>query len=70
MDFDAEDLIESIRTANLNVYRASPTRLREDVGSEAEIAYDYNGRLVYELLQNADDAMAGSTGVNPLVWTG
>lgn len=62
MDFDAEALIESIRTANLNVYRASPTRLREDVGSEAEIAHDYNGRLVYELLQNADDAMAGSTG--------
>lgn len=62
MDFDAEDLIASIRAANLNVYRASPTRLREDVGSEAEITHDYNGRLVYELLQNADDAMAGSTG--------
>ena len=62
MDFDAEGLIASIRAANLNVYRASPTRLREDVGSEAEIAHDYNGRLVYELLQNADDSMAGSSG--------
>ncbi|MCB1001748.1 MAG: DUF3883 domain-containing protein [Acidimicrobiales bacterium] len=53
------DLVGEIRAANLNVYRASPARLREDVGSEAEIAHDYQGRLIYELLQNADDAMAG-----------
>lgn len=53
-------LIREIREANLNVYRASPARLREDVGSEAEIAHDYQGRLIFELLQNADDAMGGS----------
>ncbi len=53
------NLIDDIRVANLNVYRASPSRLREDVGSEAEIAHDYQGRLIYELLQNADDAMGG-----------
>lgn len=41
------------------MYRASPQRLREDVGQEAQIAQDYRGRLIYELLQNADDAMAG-----------
>jgi len=58
MSFDATSLIESIRAANLDVYRASPARLREDVASEAEIAHDYQGRLIYELLQNADDAMA------------
>lgn len=52
------DLIEAIREANLNVYRASPLRLQEDVGSEAEIAHDYQGRLIFELLQNADDAMS------------
>lgn len=57
-------LIGTIRAENLNVYRASPARLREDVGSEAEIAHDYQGRLIFELLQNADDAMAeGSSGV-------
>lgn len=55
------NLIDDIRAANLNVYRASPSRLREDVGSEAEIAHDYQGRLIYELLQNADDAMGGAT---------
>jgi hypothetical protein len=54
------DLVQTIREANLNVYRASPARLREDVGSEAEIAHDYQGRLIFELLQNADDAMSES----------
>ena len=29
------------------------------MGQEAEIAHDYQGRLIYELLQNADDAMLG-----------
>src|SRR5450759_4120062 len=56
MPFD--DLLARIRTENLNVYRASQQRLREDVGQEAQIAQDYRGRLIYELLQNADDAMS------------
>jgi Protein NO VEIN, C-terminal len=51
------DLLVRIRSENLNVYRASPQRLREDVGQECQIAQDYRGRLIYELLQNADDAM-------------
>jgi len=54
----AQDLLASLREENLNVYRASPQRLREDVGQENQIAQDYRGRLIYELLQNADDAMA------------
>ncbi len=54
----ATDLLGRIREENLNVYRASPQRLREDVGQEHQIAQDYRGRLIYELLQNADDAMA------------
>jgi hypothetical protein len=52
------DLLGRIRSENLYVYRASPQRLREDVGQECQIAQDYRGRLIYELLQNADDAMA------------
>ncbi len=56
------DLLERIRSENLNVYRASPQRLREDVGQESQIAQDYRGRLIYELLQNADDAIANSAG--------
>lgn len=59
---DPQGLIGTIRTENLNVYRASPARLQEDVGSEAEIAHDYQGRLIFELLQNADDAMAEGSG--------
>lgn len=59
---NSSELVSSICEQNLAVYRASPTRLREDVGQEAEIAHDYRGRIVYELLQNADDAMAGNPG--------
>lgn len=51
------DLLAAIRQENLTVYRSSPQRLREDVGQEAQISQDYRGRLIYELLQNADDAM-------------
>src|SRR3954464_11723654 len=58
----AGDLVRSICDQNLAVYRASPIRLREDVGQEAEISHDYRGRIIYELLQNADDAMADGTG--------
>ena len=47
-----------IRAENLGVYRASPIRLKEDVSQEAQISNDYRGRLIYELLQNADDAMS------------
>lgn len=53
-------VIERIVEQNLGVYRAAPSRLQEDVSQEAQVASDYRGRLVYELLQNADDAMAGS----------
>lgn len=53
------DVVTKIVERNLGVYRADPGRLREDVSQEAQIAEDYRGRLVYELLQNADDAMQG-----------
>ncbi len=52
------ELLARIREENLKVYRASPQRLREDVGQENQIAQDYRGRLICELPRNADDAMA------------
>jgi hypothetical protein len=55
------DVIDRIVEQNLGVYRASPSRLQEDVSQEAQVASDYRGRLVYELLQNADDAMADAS---------
>src|SRR3954451_6620554 len=58
------DLLQAISAENLNVYRASPIRLREDASQEAQISSDYRGRLVYELLQNADDAMSGQASLD------
>lgn len=61
MSTSFNDLLDHIREENLNVYRVSPQRLREDVGQESQIAQDYRGRLIYELLQNADDAISTGT---------
>ena len=58
---EQQDVIERIVEQNLGVYRAMPSRLQEDVSQEAQVASDYRGRLVYELLQNADDAMADAS---------
>src|SRR3954465_12598513 len=55
------DVIDQIVEQNLGAYRAMPSRLQEDVSQEAQVASDYRGRLVYELLQNADDAMADAS---------
>lgn len=63
----ADNVIERIVEQNLGVYRASPSRLREDVSQEAQVAGDYRGRLIYELLQNADDAMADAPTANDRV---
>lgn len=52
------DVLDGIIDQNLAVYRHAPSRLQEDVSQEAQVASDYRGRLVYELLQNADDAMS------------
>lgn len=52
--------LDQICRENLAVYRESPARLQEDVSQESQVAHDYRGRLVYELLQNADDALLGA----------
>jgi len=51
------ELLESIRRQNLGVYEAMPSRIDEDANQESQISQDYRGRLTFELLQNADDAM-------------
>ena len=56
-----QDVIGRIVEQNLGAYRAMPSRLQEDVSQESQVASDYRGRLVYELLQNADDAMADAS---------
>ena len=54
-----DDILQRICRENLAVYRESPARLQEDVSQESQVGHDYRGRLVYELLQNADDALLG-----------
>ena len=56
--FDAgdEQLVREIRTNEMGHYK-DPNRLTSDFNNEREISHDYDGRFVWELLQNADDAM-------------
>lgn len=61
------DVIDEIVEQNLGAYRSMPSRLQEDVSQEAQVASDYRGRLVFELLQNADDAMADGSTTNDRV---
>ena len=52
-----EQLVEAIRRTELKTYREAPNRIRADFNDEQETFHDYGGRLVWELLQNAHDAM-------------
>ena len=53
----ADDQLAHIRNQNLGAYEKMPSRVDEDVTQESQISADYRGRLTFELLQNADDAM-------------
>lgn len=52
-----EELIQAIRRTELRTYRGDPNRICADFNDEQETSHDYGGRLVWELLQNAHDAM-------------
>ena len=56
--FDADDkqLVQAIRCNELAHYK-DPNRVTSDSNNERETTRDYTGRFVWELLQNADDAM-------------
>jgi len=56
---DSDAFLADLREHRLTAYEAMPADIREHYALEAEIAQNYRGRFVYELLQNADDAMAG-----------
>ena len=57
---DSDAFLVDLREHRLTAYQAMPADIREHYALEAEIAQNYRGRFVYELLQNADDAMAGA----------
>lgn len=59
-DVSDRKLVDAIRERRLEVYRIDRDQLQEDANHEDETSRDYAGRSLWELLQNADDALAPS----------
>ncbi|TNC59237.1 hypothetical protein [Rubellimicrobium roseum] len=57
-DVQDRDLVDAIRERRLAVYKMDRDQLQEDANHEQETSSDYAGRSLWELLQNADDALA------------
>jgi len=51
------DLPKAIREKEIETYLWDKNRLFDDYNQEREVSFDYGGRFLWELLQNADDAM-------------
>lgn len=60
-DVADESLVDAIRESRLAVYEQELDQLQEDANQEAETGSDYAGRSQWELLQNADDALASAS---------
>ncbi|MDD9868851.1 MAG: DUF3883 domain-containing protein [Gammaproteobacteria bacterium] len=58
-EYDKSDrkLVCSILEKRIKEYKGDINRLKEDVNREKGVRKSYTGRFVWELLQNADDAM-------------
>ena len=54
--YGENDLIVGIANSKVNKYRSDSNELKADAGGEDALGKDQNGRFVWELLQNADDA--------------
>lgn len=57
-DVPDRKLIHAIREKRLDVYKIDRNQIQEDANHERETSSDYTGRSLWELLQNADDALA------------
>lgn len=55
-----ENLVGEIRKKAMAVYRMDKNRLQMDAAEESAINKDYSGRVLWGLLQNADDAAKGA----------
>ena len=55
-----EKLIVAIQKRRVKTYKEDPDLLDEHSNNEEEVSRDYQGRFVWELLQNADDAMGSN----------
>ncbi len=57
LDCSESELVQKIRDKELRTYQNDPNRITSDFRSVDETRRDYDGRFIWELLQNADDAM-------------
>ena len=53
--------IADIQETHLDTYRSNPDRIESDAGTERQDRADYDGRFIFELLQNAVDEMADTS---------
>lgn len=51
------NILHQLRTDRLNSYRHSPQDIEAHFREEGQVQSDYHRRFVYELIQNADDAL-------------
>jgi len=49
--------ISDIQCRHVDTYESNPDRIEADAGTERQDRADYEGRFVFELLQNAVDEM-------------
>ncbi len=49
--------ISGIQRRHVDTYESNPDRIEADAGTERQDRADYEGRFVFELLQNAVDEM-------------
>lgn len=61
-----KELVEEIKRIAVGIYKGEGGRtlLREHATEEKDTGKDYSGRVVWELMQNADDAAKGGVGAD------
>ena len=57
-----EKLVEQIRERAIRNYKNDNNLLQEHTDGEGAVERDYSGRVIWELMQNADDAAKGGVG--------
>lgn len=54
------DFLKDVRESRLKSYQSTPQDINAHYSDEGQIQADYHKRFAFELIQNADDAMAGA----------
>jgi hypothetical protein len=57
MNDDVPESIADIQSLHVGTYESNPDRTESDAGTERQDRADYEGRFIFELLQNAVDEM-------------